>query len=81
MNKLTQDFARWARDAAEQAFKAAVATFTSLLIGSSVIGVDGVVDMALLERAGIAAGGAALSALVSLAAKWVGDPGTASFSK
>ncbi len=80
-NKLTADFARWAADAGERAVKAAVNTFAAVTLGGALIGINGALDIGLLQRAGIAALGSAVSVLLSLGAKWSGDPGSASFSK
>lgn len=82
MDTLTQGFARWARAAAARALRAAVATFTAMTLGASLVGVDGALDVGLVQRAGIAALGSAVSVLISLAAKWAGDdPGAATFTK
>lgn len=79
MNKLTADFGRWAADAGERALKAAVNTFTAVTLGGALFSVDGAIDVGLAQRAGIAALSSAVSVLLSLAAKWSNDPGTASF--
>lgn len=76
---ITDDIKRWLRDAGERALRAAVATFTGLTLAGSIFGVDGALDMDLLHRAGVAAASSAVSVLLSLAAKWAGDPTTASF--
>ncbi len=80
-NTLTSSFARWATDAGQRALRSAVATFTGLTLGGALFSVDGALDVGLVQRAGIAALGSAVSVVLSLAAKWSGDPGTASFSK
>jgi len=80
-NKLTADFGRWAADAGQRAVKAAVNTFTAVTLGGALIGINGALDIGLLQRGGIAALGSAVSVLLSLAAKWSGDPGTASFKR
>lgn len=76
---ITDDIKRWVRDAGERAARAAVATFTGLALAGSLFGVDGALDMDLLHRAGVAAASSAVSVVLSLAAKWAGDPTTASF--
>ena len=81
MNKLTADFGRWAADAGQRALKAAVDTFTGITLGGSLFGINGALNVGLVQRAGIAALGSAVSVVLSLAAKWSGDPGTASFSR
>ena len=81
MNKLTADFGRWAADAGERALKAAVNTFTAVTLGGALIGINGALDIGLLQRAGIAALASAGSVILSLLAKWSGDPGSASFRK
>ena len=81
MNKLIADFGRWAADAGQRALRSAVATFTGITLGGALFSVDGALDVGLVQRAGIAALGSAVSVVLSLAAKWSGDPGTASFSK
>ena len=81
MNKLTADFGRWAADAGQRALKAAVTTFTGLTLGGALFSVDGAIDVGLVQRAGIAALSSAVSVILSLLAKWSGDPGTASFGK
>lgn len=79
MGQFTDSIQAWLRDAGERALRAAVASFTGLALAGSVFGVDGAVDMDLLHRAGVAAASSAVSVVLSLAAKWAGDPTTASF--
>ncbi len=80
MNKLTADFGRWAADAGQRALKAAITTFASVTLGGALFSVNGALDVGLVQRAGIAALASAVSVLLSLMAKWSGDPGTASFT-
>lgn len=75
---ITDDIIEWGRDAAERAARAAVSTFTGLTLAGSLFGVDGALDMDLLHRAGVAAAASAVSVVLSLAAKWAGDPTSAS---
>ena len=74
MNTLTRDFARWARDAGARALRTAVGTFSSMLL----LGLT--LDVSLLEQAAMTAATAGFSVLLALAAKWAGDPGTATFT-
>lgn len=67
MNTLTADFARWARDAGARALRTAIGTFTTTMLMGPVL------DVSMLERAGMTAAAAGFSVLLALAAKWAGD--------
>jgi len=82
MRVFLQGFGRWCRDAGERALRAAIVTFTSITAGASIFDMNGAEDIGLWKRAALSAVGAAVSVVMSLAAKWAGgDPATASFTK
>lgn len=61
---------RWTTETARDAAKAAVAAFCALTMGASIFGVDGAVDLSLLERGGISALGAAVAVVLTRANAW-----------
>jgi hypothetical protein len=79
MSPLTDSVKKWFRDAAERALRAAVGSFCAVMLSGSVFSMDGVADTSIVQRAAIAGLGAAASVVLSLAAKWAGDPTNASF--
>lgn len=79
MKTLLAGFKVWALDAGQRCVKAFVTAFTAIMLAGGVIGVNGAESMSVLASAGTAGLGAAASVLLSLLAKWSGDPTTASF--
>ena len=79
MSRLVQGFRGWAIDAAERCVKAFVTAFVGITLAGGLFGVDNADNMSLLTRGGVAGLGAATSVLLSLLAKWAGEPDNASF--
>lgn len=77
LRTLTADFGRWAKDAAGRALKAAIVTFSSMTAATPIFST--VESVGIYQRAAVAAVGAGISTLISLAGKWAGDPGDPSF--
>lgn len=78
LKKATADFGRWSKDAGTRAVKSAIVTFSAMTAAAPIF--DGEVsNVGLYQRAAIAGIGAGISTLISFAAKWAGDPGTAKF--
>ncbi len=71
---------RFVRDIAERVLSTYVQAFLGLLLASG-FGVDGVLDLSLVVKAGIAALPAALSLVKGLLARTVGDKESASLAK
>ena len=71
---------RFIRDIAERVLSTYVQAFLGLLLASG-FGVDGVLDLSLVVKAGVAALPAALSLVKGLLARTVGDKESASLAK
>lgn len=71
---------RYIRDLVERVGSTYVQAFVGLLLASG-FGVDGVLDLSLVVKAGIAALPAALSLVKGLLARTVGDQESASLAK
>lgn len=76
---ITDDIKNWLLDAGERALRAFVSSFTAITLGGSLFDVAPAESLSLLQRAALAGLGSAMSVVLSLAAKWAGDPTTASF--
>jgi hypothetical protein len=74
---LTADFGRWVQDALGRAVKSAIVTFSSMTAAAPLF--SNAESVSIYQRAAIAGIGAGISTLISLAGKWAGDPGSASF--
>jgi hypothetical protein len=70
---------RYVRDLAERVLSTYVQAFLGLLLASG-FGVDGVLDLSLVVKAGVAALPAALSLVKGLLARGVGDKESASLA-
>jgi hypothetical protein len=70
---------RYALDLAERVLATFTVTFVGQLIASGWFTVGGVIDMSILQKAGIAGLAAVLSLLKGFAAKFIGSPNTAAW--
>lgn len=79
LDQLTTDFKPWLYDTAERAAKTFLQVFVLTLIASGWFTTEGIVDLSIVQKAALAAGGAGLSVISSALSKIKGPPSTASF--
>ena len=71
---------RYIRDTVERVLRTYFQAFIGLLLASG-FGLDGVVDLAVIQKAAVSALPAALSLIMSLLDRGLGDSESASFAK